>query len=128
MPHRPALELALLAIEARRRHERFPEARLAVQLLSDLDVVDHRQLAEQTNGLKRSRNTAAGDLVGSQPGDVLATHLDPPGGRAQEACNDVEQRGLAGAVGADDPQDLALSQLELVARQRQQAAEATRDA
>ena len=45
-------------------------------------------------------------------GDVAAAQPDPPAGRPVEAGQQVEERGLAGPVRADDPQELALERLE----------------
>ena len=47
------------------------------------------------------------DAVGRQPGDVLAVEQDAPRGRTQDAGQAIEERALAGAVGADDGADLA---------------------
>ena len=78
-----------------------------MELLGDLDVVQHRELAEQADGLEGAGDAALGDQVGPQPGDVGAVQADRAAGGAQEAGDDVEQGGLAGAVGADDTEDLA---------------------
>ena len=42
-----------------------------------------------------------------QTGDVMAIERDATAGRRQRPGNGVEQRGLAGAVGADDGAALA---------------------
>ena len=45
-----------------------------------------------------------GDRVGD---DVVAVDRDAPGGRPQNAGKGAERRRLAGAVGADEADDLA---------------------
>jgi hypothetical protein len=45
--------------------------------------------------------------MGRQAGDVLAIHHDAARGGGQDACDDVEQRGLARAIGADQGGDRA---------------------
>ena len=54
----------------------------------------------------------AGDAVGAQAGDVVAVEEDAAGVERLEAGDQVEQRGLAGAVRADDAEDLALVHVE----------------
>ena len=58
--------------------------------------------------LERATEAALGPRLGLEVGDVLAEQADPARGRRVEARHAVEQRGLAGAVGAEDPDDLAL--------------------
>src|SRR5471032_2224707 len=41
-------------------------------------------------------------LMWRKPGDILTEQLDPSGVRAHVAADLVKQRGLVGAVGADD--------------------------
>ena len=48
------------------------------------------------------------DHVGPAAGDVPAVELDPAERRLVEAGEHVEERRLAGAVGADDRDDRAL--------------------
>ncbi len=59
--------------------------------------------------------------------DVAAVELDGAGARRVEAAEAVEQRRLAGAVRTDQPEDLALADLEADAVERHDAAEANRD-
>ena len=68
-----------------------------------------------------------GDLVGLeavQRGAAIARCVPPAG--SMIAGDGVEGRGLAGAVGADQRQHLALAHLEAQRRRRRQAAEADR--
>ena len=52
-------------------------------------------------------------LYGSQAGDALAGEADVAVGRLVDAGDHVEDRGLAGAVGADHADDLALVDAEV---------------
>src|SRR4029079_19377031 len=56
----------------------------------------------------RAPHAEAADVVRRQPRDVAALEQDGAGVGAQMAGDQVEQRGLAGAVGPDDGGDLAL--------------------
>src|SRR5690606_38306906 len=49
----------------------------------------------------------SGDSVRRRGGDVLAVEEEPARGRIVDAADQVEDGGLAGAVGADDGEDLA---------------------
>ena len=66
--------------------------------------------AEQPGVLERSSQSPQRTAARSERGDVTAVQHDPTGVRHQEARNDVEQGGLAGTVGADEPEDLAVVQ------------------
>ena len=57
-------------------------------------------------------------------GDVLPVELDGAGRRRDHPREQVEQRGLARAVGPDDPVDGAGRQAQVVVGERDQAAEA----
>lgn len=61
--------------------------------------------------------------VGRQRGDVLAEEADGARGRLQGAGDQVEQRGLARAVGADEAEDLALGHPQGAAIHGMEAAE-----
>ena len=65
-----------------------------------------------------------GPPVGREPGDVDALEEDAALVRRIDAVDDVEQRGLAGAVGPDDGEQLAAVDLEADAVDGHQAAEA----
>src|SRR6202043_2872424 len=64
-----------------------------------------------------------GDPVRRARQDALALHQDVAGARLVEPGEAVEQRGLAGAVRADQAEDLALMHVERHAIQRDDAAE-----
>jgi hypothetical protein len=70
-------------------------------------VVQHGHPREGAQLLERPRNPAAADRVRRQPRQrrTVEPHLPLVG--MVEAGDDLEQGGLAGAVGADDPDQLA---------------------
>ena len=69
-----------------------------------------------------------GDLVGLAPGEVDAREPDCALGRLVHAGHDVEHRRLAGAVGPDQREDLALVDVEVELGDGDHAAEADREA
>ena len=66
-----------------------------------------RHALEDLQVLEGARQAARRELVGRQAGHVLAVEVDRAAARRVDAGDDVEQRGLAGAVRADDREDLA---------------------
>ena len=56
--------------------------------------------------------------VDRRAGDVCAVHHDAPRVRYKLAGQDIQQRGFARSVGADDRQELALRDRELDPAQR----------
>ncbi len=69
-----------------------------------------------------------GDAVRRHVGDVGAVEYELAAGRLVDAAHQVEDRGLAGAVGADDGEDLALVDVEGDAVDGLDAAEVDREA
>jgi hypothetical protein len=65
-------------------------------------VLEHRQPREQVGHLEAARQPQAVDLVGLAAVDALAMQLDFARGGREAAADQVEQRALARAVGADD--------------------------
>jgi hypothetical protein len=91
------------------------------------DVLQHGQAAEQADALQRAGDAEGGQLVRAQPGELAAAEADRAGLRADEAAQDVQQRGLPGAVRTDDPGDPAPGGGQRDILQGRQAAEADRD-
>jgi len=69
--------------------------------------VTHGQAGEQTRVLEGAAEAQPGAGRSRAVRDVDARELDAPRVGTEEPGHDVEQRGLAGAVGPDDPHDLA---------------------
>ena len=91
---------------------------------ADEDVVEHAQRAEHLRVLERARDAAARDRVRREIEQALAGERHAAGIRPVEPGEDVEDGGLAGAVGPDQPEDLALRHLEAHVGERRQPAEA----
>src|SRR6185312_15627713 len=83
-----------------------------------LQVLEHRHAREDAPALRHLRYAATNDLVGRQLGDVLAVEPDRARARARIAAYRHQQGRLAGAVGADQGDDLALGDVEVDAVQR----------
>src|SRR5499427_3056264 len=90
------------------------------------DVVERRHAAKQGNVLEGARNAAARRLVGTHAGTGFSLERDATLLRMIEAVDDVEHRGLAGAVWADDGANLAAPDVECDLGQRAHAAEGQR--
>ena len=91
------------------------------------DVFPHRQVGERPDHLVGPGQAAAGHLVGRKAGDVLILEHNPAVFRFKHPVDGIEQRGLAGAVGADETQDLPGAQLKGDIAQRLEPAEALGD-
>src|SRR5207248_5211603 len=72
-----------------------------------LQVLEHRHAREGLEALEGAAQPQPGPAMGGQVGDVAAVeaHRSPVG--LEQACEAVEQGGLAGAVRADEGGDLA---------------------
>ncbi len=98
-----------------------------VEMRADRDVLAHGQPGERLHDLERARDAAPRKLVRRLAGDVGAVVEDAALGRREEARDDREQRGLAGAVRSDQRGDAAGVRGKRCAVDGEQAAEAFRD-
>ena len=71
-----------------------------------------RHLREQAPALRHLHDTGANDGVGAHLGEVHVFERHRAGRRLGEARDGVHERRLAGAVGADDADDLSLSDVD----------------
>src|SRR5262245_45292875 len=76
------------------------------------DVVERRHTPEESDVLERPGDALTGGEIGSHVVAPLALERDSAFLRVIEAVDNVEHRGLAGAVGTDDGADLALADVE----------------
>ncbi|MGY4377548.1 hypothetical protein ACVWZ3_005187 [Bradyrhizobium sp. i1.3.6] len=83
-----------------------------------LEVFRHAHAREDAAAFRRLRDAQMGDLVGRNVGDVSAFVQDLAGAGARLAEDRHHQRRLAGAVGADQRDDLAGADLDIDALQR----------
>ena len=80
-----------------------------------LQVLAHRQRLEHVLRLRHEPDAALDELVGRLAGDVVAVEADDAGAHGDEAEHGLEERRLAGAVGADDADELARGDGEVAA-------------
>ena len=82
-------------------------------LQADTHVLQHRQVWKHGGNLERADDAAARDLGRLRVGDVLAVVENVAGGRDEKFRQQVEKRGLAGAIGADQGVNLAPLHLQV---------------
>jgi hypothetical protein len=92
-----------------------------VEVAAQQQVVEHGEVLEQLDVLEGPGHAGAGDAVGLEPDQVAAGEADGALLGPVQAREAVEQRGLAGAVGTDDGEQLVGPDLE---RHRPQGADA----
>src|SRR5205823_11376078 len=90
------------------------------------DVLERGETRERPDQLKGARDTGGADAVRGQPADVDAIELDAATIGRQRTRDEIEERGLAGAVRAHDPEQLALLEHEADLVDRADAAKALR--
>jgi hypothetical protein len=78
-----------------------PEARSAARLDRERDVFQRREARQDRGDLERSREAQSGACVHRQRGDVAAVEPDAAALRFEETGYLIDERGLAGAIGAD---------------------------
>ena len=76
---------------------------------ADLNVILHRHGIEQADVLEGTGNTHAVDLIDRLARGVLAVEQDGTVRGLVHLGEQVEDRGLAGTVGADETGDLSLA-------------------
>ena len=99
-------------------------AALAAVEAADPHVVERGEAGEGPDELEGAGDAARAEPVRRQPGDVAALEPDAPAIGAQGARDQVEERGLAGAVRPHDAEQLAGLEREADVVDREDAAEA----
>ena len=118
---RPRAAGALLgAVEAQHRRG---HAAPAAQVRAERDVLEHRHAGDHLHVLEGARHAALRDLARGQAVDALAAQRHLAARGRQHAGDEVEGGRLAGAVRADQAEDLAGAHLEADVVDRHQAAE-----
>ena len=84
------------------------EAVAEAVVLGDADVVEHRHVGPQADVLEGARHAQGGDPVRFEAGGRSPADADGAGAWLVEAADQVEDGGLAGAVGADQPDHFTL--------------------
>src|SRR5205823_3007205 len=77
------------------------------------DVVQCRELVEEVDELETPGDAPRDLLVDAGAGDIGLLESDGARVRLEEAADDIDERRLAGAVGADERQHLALANGEV---------------
>src|SRR5262249_40870914 len=75
-------------------------------------VLAHRAIAIDLRRLEGSHEPAARQQVRGHAGDVGVAEPDPPGIRLDDAADQIDDRGLSGAVRTDQAQDLVFRDRE----------------
>jgi len=78
---------------------------------------------EHRGDLKRTHHAPPGDLGRGLGGDVMTVIDDPPGGRLEKFCQEVEHSRLAGPIRADQRMNSAAADLEVDSLDRRETAE-----
>src|SRR5207253_6698082 len=79
---------------------------------ADDDVVEQGKARESPHDLEGAPDSCSADCERRLADELAAVELDAAGTGDDEAVERVEERRLAGAVGSDDAEDLALADLE----------------
>src|SRR5581483_52182 len=91
-------------------------------------VLEHAHRAERARDLEAARNAATRPHVGREPRDLFAVEDDRAALIPERAGDAIDERGLAGAVRADQAEALALADREAHLGERGEAAEVLGDA
>src|SRR5262249_34901990 len=91
-------------------------------------VVLDGECRKRPHNLKSASDATATYLVGRQPVDTLAGKKNCATVRCKDPRDHVEQRSLAGAIGADDGKNVTLIDLKAQPIHRDKTAEALADA
>ena len=118
----------LLGADPRQAKENLPNLARSLAVQADEYVLEDRIAGENAGFLEGAHHAQIGDLVGTSAVQGLAPVEDLPGRGPEEPGDHVKGRGLAGAVGSNQPHHLALADLEAHAGERDQSAEAGLDA
>ena len=94
----------------------------ARQRAAELQVLAHRHRREEAPAFGNDRDAGGAEAMRRQPRDVRAVEADAPGAGALDAAERVDQRRLAGAVRADDREQLAGLQPQRDAPERRRGA------
>src|SRR6185436_2803957 len=93
----------------------------------NLQILEHREIDEHRWRLELAADAGLHNLVLLHPGQFLTAKLDRARRRLGLAADQIEHRGLAGAVGADDDANLVLLDIEGEIVDRLEAVEGNRE-
>src|SRR5262249_481919 len=121
------LGIALFAQRRAVSQDRADDAGPGARVPADHHVLERREVREQADVLEGARDTGDRHFVGRQAGQRLGVEHEAPTVGRVDPRQHVEERGLAGAVWADQAEDFAGRDLERHFAQRLHAAEALAD-
>src|SRR5205823_10374369 len=108
------------------KHRR-EEMSALLELARDEQILEHRELSEQSNVLEGAPDPARGDSSGLERHEIRVAETDDARVRFVDAGDEVEDRGLPGAVRPDQSEDGARRDLERDVADGLQATEALGD-
>jgi len=100
-----------------------PEKAGALSLLGKhghLHILEHREPVEDIGDLEGPRDASSAYLVSWELTDIFALENDSAPVRAKDACDQIEQGRLAGPVGPDNRDELALLYGQICSIDRQE--------
>ena len=103
--------------------KRLPNAPSQVHMKGNFNIVEDRQLFEESNILKCSGDAQRGILMGLQVGDISVFKEDTATGGFEDSGKQIKYRGLAGSVRSDQADQLTLADLDAVVFQGNDATE-----
>ena len=119
----PVQRFALRPTEGRRFQQAGEEPGFQLLMLRHQQVFNHRHFAEQAHVLEGPHHAHPRNLLTRQPFQVLVAQQNSAAGGLVKTGQAVKDGGLPGAVGADQRDDLALSELQRHIVDGQQTAE-----
>ena len=110
--HRLGARLSFLAPRRRQTEQVDPEVDIKMRMQTDQHVVEHTHVREKLEVLECAPNAKLADLARPAACDVLAQEFDAPPIRYHNTRQNIEQRGLASAVGSDQGVHVPGTQLD----------------
>ena len=125
---RGAVALLEFALERTAPDQIEPKPLIEALVIADHDVIEDRQRQRQAGALEGAGNSCPIDRARRNGRDVGPVEHHTPRISGVDPCDDVEECGLAGTIGADEADDFAGLNGEIEPVQRQHAAEALHQA
>ena len=99
--------------EAPGAQECVKSVRASMKAGGGADIVENAEAFEEANVLKRARDAESGDLMAAETGEIFPGKRDGSLGRLIDARDEIEDCGLARAVGTDESAKFALVNREI---------------
>src|ERR1700716_2034991 len=100
-----------------------PRPVIKSQVIADHDVVEGRERQTEPGALKRAGDTSAIDLLRAEVGDACPGKFDRSAARRIDAGQNIEEGRLSRSVGANQPEDFSLLDMEAQSVDGEQPAE-----